>query len=381
MLSETRVLLVTNYREDYQYSMLKFGEILVNKNNAGHNLNIQEIYPSAVLGKWKFLGKFSKWSGYIDKFFFFPKRLIEYLNNEERNINLVHIADHSNSPYLKSIKKVSKAKRLLTCHDLIAVRASLGEFSSAPKTSSRGKKLQSWILSSITDADFYACDSNQTKEDLNRIAAYSNKNSKVIHLGTEFSSQNSDSSIYPKTGLSFDPSTTRFILHVGSAAWYKNRKAVLRAFMNVKEHKKNRDLKLILVGPSPQSHEIDFEIKKWIDSDADNLISLQNVSEHLLHSLYTHAETLVFPSFIEGFGWPPLEAASLGCPVITTKTGAIHDLLGEHAKYVDPNCQESINISIGEVLDNWQRKKHVVTLPSNQEFRENYYSLYKNLHY
>ena len=73
MLPETKVLLVTNYREDYQHSMLKFGEILVNKNNAGQNLNIQEMYPSAVLGKWKFLGKFSKWSGYIDKFFFFRK--------------------------------------------------------------------------------------------------------------------------------------------------------------------------------------------------------------------------------------------------------------------------------------------------------------------
>ena len=381
MLPKTRVLIVTNYREDYQYSMLKFGEILVNKNNTDQNLNIQEIYPSAVLGKWKFFGKLSKWSGYIDKFFFFPKRLIEYLNNEERNIDLVHIADHSNSPYLKTIKKVSKAKRLLTCHDLIAVRASLGEFPSAPKTSTRGKKLQSWILNSITDANFYACDSNQTKEDLNRIAAYSNKNSKVIHLGTEFASQNTDCSIYPKTGFSFDPSTIRFILHVGSAAWYKNRKAVLRAFMYVKKHKKNRDLKLILVGPHPQPHETDFEIKKWIDSNSENLIVLQNVSEHLLHSLYTYAETLVFPSFIEGFGWPPLEAASLGCPVITTKTGAIHDILGENAKYVDPNNKESINISLGEALENRQRKKHFVSLPDNQEFRANYYALYKNLHY
>ena len=47
-----------------------------------------------------------------------------------------------------------------------------------------------------------------------------------------------------------------------------------------------------------------------------------------------NAEFLIFPSFIEGFGWPPLEAVSNGCPVITTKTGAIHDLLGKHANYV-----------------------------------------------
>ena len=69
--------------------------------------------------------------------------------------------------------------------------------------------------------------------------------------------------------------------------------------MNVKEHKKNRDLKLILVGPSPQSHEIDFEIKKWIDSDADNLISLQNASEHLLIPLHAR-RNLSFPILYRG---------------------------------------------------------------------------------
>ena len=73
MLPETKVLLVTNYREDYQHSMLKFGEILVNKNNAGRNLNIQEIFPSAVLGKWKFLGKFSNGQDTSTNSFFFQK--------------------------------------------------------------------------------------------------------------------------------------------------------------------------------------------------------------------------------------------------------------------------------------------------------------------
>ena len=39
--------------------------------------------------------------------------------------------------------------------------------------------------------------------------------------------------------------------------------------------------------------------------------------------LYEHAQAFVFPSLIEGFGWPPLEANAMGCPVITTRTGQL----------------------------------------------------------
>ena len=41
--------------------------------------------------------------------------------------------------------------------------------------------------------------------------------------------------------------------------------------------------------------------------------------------------------------------------VITTKTGAIHDLLGQHANYVDPSEQDSINLAVLNLLE--QRNK------------------------
>ena len=63
---------------------------------------------------------------------------------------------------------------------------------------------------------------------------------------------------------------------------------------------------------------------------------INHVSDETLKELYLNAEFLLFPSLIEGFGWPPLEAVSNGCTVITSQTGAIHDLLGQHANYVHP---------------------------------------------
>ena len=70
---------------------------------------------------------------------------------------------------------------------------------------------------------------------------------------------------------------------------------------------------------------------------------LNNVGESALATLYKNAKALIFPSFAEGFGWPPLEARGFGCPVIASKTGAIHDILEDSVTYVDPNNQKEIN--------------------------------------
>ena len=130
--------------------------------------------------------------------------------------------------FLKTIKKISSGKCLVTCHDLIAIRSAMGEFTSAPKSSLLGKNLQKCIQHSLSYADYYACDSESTKKDLNRIIPSSMCNSKVIHLGTQFNPRNPKKCNDPKQKLSFEFSNSRFILHVGSAAWYKNRKATVK---------------------------------------------------------------------------------------------------------------------------------------------------------
>ena len=75
---------------------------------------------------------------------------------------------------------------------------------------------------------------NKPKKDLNHIVPKSSKYSKVIHLGTERDSDNRANSNYLNPDLYFDPSETNYILHVGSAAWYKNRTAVLLHFSMLK---------------------------------------------------------------------------------------------------------------------------------------------------
>ncbi len=64
------------------------------------------------------------------------------------------------------------------------------------------------------------------------------------------------------------------------------------------------------------------------------------VSENELRSLYENATALVYLSKYEGFGLPPLEAMTLGCPVITTRGTSIPEVCGEAAYYVNPDDRE-----------------------------------------
>ena len=374
-----KIILVSNYRSDRQQSMLRFGEILRHNFHEQNRFAIEEIFPSPVLGKLFRYGSVKKWLAYWDKFILFPRRLKKLLAANCKKIDAVHIIDHSNAPYLKTLRNYSSVKKIITCHDLIAVQTALGEFSTAPKISGTGIMLQKWIQSSLSLADFYACDSEQTKNDLNRVIPHSKLISKVIHLGTEFNDSSPSKASKQKCEIPFEPDEQPFFLHVGSAAWYKNRKSVFRSFINAKKQTKLDDLKLLLVGPKIQNFEIDEEIGTWLQANQEDIVSVPHVSEPLLQNLYLNAKALIFPSHVEGFGWPPLEAASVGCPVITTKTGAIFDLLGNYATYTNSNDQAKLNQDVINFLKNPDKRKEKVKLPNHQDCRNEYLKLYERI--
>ncbi|MDA8990706.1 glycosyltransferase [Opitutales bacterium] len=351
--------------------MLKFSQMLRLEHHP--NFKIDEIYPKPVISNFIKQGKLRKWAAYTDKYLIFKNRVMRRLQN---NHDLIHITDHSNAVYVNEIKRFSNASILVTCHDLIAIRQAKDEFEKAPKTSKTGKFLQSWILNSLNGADYFACDSNQTLKDLNRLIPESCKRSEIIYLGTDSTERIIDRL---KKDSKFDAKKENFVIHVGSAAWYKNRKAVFRSFINARTILPKNNLKLVLVGPVPQKEELDAQMSNWIKSNPNAIHSLQNLTENTLAELYNYAKALVFPSFIEGFGWPPLEAAVRGCPVISTRTGAIADLLGNYAKYVEAKNQSSIDQSVQELLRSPGSKMNAMSLPTHEDCRRQYFDLYEQM--
>src|SRR5690606_29891963 len=67
--------------------------------------------------------------------------------------------------------------------------------------------------------------------------------------------------------------------------------------------------------------------------------------------LMANARAYVFPSLMEGFGLPPLEAMSQGAPVVSSNYSCMPEILGDAAEYFDPKDIDDTARAIGRVLD------------------------------
>lgn len=66
------------------------------------------------------------------------------------------------------------------------------------------------------------------------------------------------------------------------------------------------------------------------------VIERPNCHDAELATWLHHAQALLFPSFIEGFGMPIVEALMLGTPVIASDLPVFHEIAGEIPDYLDP---------------------------------------------
>jgi glycosyltransferase involved in cell wall biosynthesis len=69
-------------------------------------------------------------------------------------------------------------------------------------------------------------------------------------------------------------------------------------------------------------------------------------------SVYHRADLLLYPSFLEGFGFPPLEAMAVGTPVVASNASCLPEVLGDGALLVDPHDDASFAAAIESVIAN-----------------------------
>jgi glycosyltransferase involved in cell wall biosynthesis len=83
---------------------------------------------------------------------------------------------------------------------------------------------------------------------------------------------------------------------------------------------------------------------------ADRVRHLGYISSGAVPALYRMARAMVFPSLYEGFGSPPLEAMACGCPVASSTSGSLGEMVGSAALTFDPRSVEAIAEAIGRVV-------------------------------
>lgn len=125
-----------------------------------------------------------------------------------------------------------------------------------------------------------------------------------------------------------------FLLYVGIRAQYKNFRGFLSAFA---EAGLRADYDILALGGGPFSDEELRFIRSHGLQEA--VISVPTASSDLLAEAYSMARLLVYPSLYEGFGFPPLEAMSLGTPALVAASPATLEVCGDAAIFFDPSDQ------------------------------------------
>lgn len=126
----------------------------------------------------------------------------------------------------------------------------------------------------------------------------------------------------------------RYIMWLTSLEPKKNTIGVIRAWERVK-YTVAPDLKLVLVGkPAWRYEEILKAIKPRFTEG--ELLHLEDLPFVEIQSLYRNAECFVFPSFAEGFGFPPMEALQCGTPSVVSDIPAHRWVMQDSVLYADP---------------------------------------------
>ena len=67
---------------------------------------------------------------------------------------------------------------------------------------------------------------------------------------------------------------------------------------------------------------------------------------------YNIADLFVYPSLYEGFGLPPLEAMACGCPVITSNSSSLPEVIGDAGLMIDPYNSNDLVDKMYQILTN-----------------------------
>ena len=221
-----------------------------------------------------------------------------------------HVIDHS---YAHLLHRLPLNRSIVTCHDLniyYRMQQSRNPLFQASCTH---------ILSGLRKARWVLCDSQFTRLELEK-ANLTQGELKVIPLGVDGDFRVLPAATVASVVQKYNLPALPTLLHVGSCDPRKNIEGLLQLVGQLRQH---QPIHLLKVGGqfSPEHQRLIRDLDL-----GDQLTHLPKVATADLVALYNHATVLVFPSWLEGFGFPVLEALACGTPVVASNCSSIPEL-------------------------------------------------------
>ena len=247
-----------------------------------------------------------------------------------------------------------RARRIvITLHDLIWVDHSY---------LADGRRWRRWVKGSlgslgirraIAAADHIIAVSSSTRQAALDHGVPADKVTAILHgVAPAWHSDNSEPALFDLDnttdqrdildGLAERP----FVFGLGNSLPYKNLPRLVRAFAQVAPT--HPDLALVFAGRGEGNPQL-VRLAQQLGL-SDRVLLVGQLSDEQIRACFAHALFFAFPSLIEGFGLPVLEAMASGCPVLTSNCSSLAEVAGESAVLVDPLDIASIAAGMQRLL-------------------------------
>lgn len=290
----------------------------------------------------------------LQKIFKYPK-LDEYIGD----------TDIFFAPHFNFINISKKTKFIITVHDVSFLR--YGEFFSWRKN------FWHWALNIkklLHRADKIVAVSENTKNDLVELLSLPEDKIKVIYSGANFSPSVVSEKEKIDKFLKEKYLKQGYILFLSNIEPRKNIINLIKAYNYLREERNDlKDIQLVIAGAPGWKHEKIFET--WHKSEYKNDIKfLGYIDEDEKELLYSGARVFAYPSFYEGFGFPPLEAMSFQVPVVSSNVSSLPEVLGNSALLIDPFRAQELKDALIMALTNEDVRQRLITrgIKKVQEF-------------
>jgi len=230
-----------------------------------------------------------------------------YFPNYCKNYDLWHSV-HQNSPYFPSD---NKTPYILTIHDLNFL-----EEKSPRKAEFRKQALQKRIdrASSITAISQFTANEVNSHFDLK------SKSINIIYNGVEVTE-------FPEAEKPYYVPNGEFLFTLGVVKKKKNFKSLLGLLSNLE------NVNLVIAGDKSDNYTSEILIEAKATGLAGRVILPGKISDEEKYWLYKNCKAFLFPSLLEGFGLPVIEAMRFGKPVFLSKYSSLPEIGAEEAYY------------------------------------------------
>ncbi len=274
---------------------------------------VRMIQPSTTISSRVRSGALRKLLAYVENLVVFPLVAI----GAARDADLIHVADHSNALWL--LGPLGRRPAVVTCHDLVAVRAAAGEIPGVAIRAT-GRLYQRAVAAGLRRATVIACVSEATAADVRRIVRPDGVRVLVNPVAPDL--------LPNPDGL--EPERRPAALVVSTVGYRKRREHAVRIWQRMRGEGGLDRLALRIVGPGLTGEEAAL----LAPDEAGEVEVLSDIDDATLACEYASAAMVIQASLYEGFGWPILEGNVHGTPALCADIPVFREVAGAAGTFV-----------------------------------------------